>query len=295
MSVTVADYKPLFSHEVTWCAGCGDYGILAGLERALVSLGIPPHRVMVFSGIGCGSKLPDYIHCNGWQTLHGRALPGAQGFRLVQQEMTVIAVTGDGDGLGEGGNHWLHAMRRNINFTHLIEDNQTYGLTKGQTSPTSDPGYLSSTSPDGAIERPINPLAVAIAAGATFVARGYAGDVKGLTSLIATAIEHPGYALVDILQPCVTWNRHAYTYDWFGARVYPLADRGHDPADAVAAFARAQEWGDQIPLGVLYHDRARPSFDAQTPVLAAEGGRAVALRDLPIAAERFEALKRALV
>ena len=144
------------------CVGCGDFGILAALQQALVQLEIAPHRVMILSGIGCGSKLPDYIHSNGWQTLHGRSLPAAQGFRLVQHDMTVLAVTGDGDGLGEGGNHWLHAMRRNVNFTHLVENNQTYGLTKGQASPTSDIGYISSTTPEGNVEFAVNPISTAL-------------------------------------------------------------------------------------------------------------------------------------
>ena len=132
MTVAVKDYRPIYSEDVTWCAGCGDYGILAGLQQALVKSEIEPHRVMIFSGIGCGSKLPDYIRTNGWQTLHGRALPAAQGFKLANHSMTVLAVTGDGDGLGEGGNHWIHAMRRNINFTHILQNNQTYGLTKAR-------------------------------------------------------------------------------------------------------------------------------------------------------------------
>lgn len=292
-AVTQADFKPLFAAENTWCAGCGDYGILAALQQALAHLGLPPHRVMIFAGIGCGSKLPDYIHANGWQTLHGRALPAAQGFRLVQHDMTVLAVTGDGDGLGEGGNHWLHAMRRNVDFTHLVENNQTYGLTKGQASPTSDRGYVSSTTPEGNVEYALNPMAVALAAGATFVARGFSGDVKGLRDLIALAIQHRGYALVDILQPCVTWNRTAYTYKWYRERIYDLAAEGHDPGDRVAAFARALEWGPRIPLGIFYQE-ARPTLDDLTKAIQMDPATPVALRDLPPAREPFEALKAAL-
>ncbi|MCY3887144.1 MAG: 2-oxoacid:ferredoxin oxidoreductase subunit beta [Chloroflexi bacterium] len=290
--VTLNDYKPLFAEENTWCAGCGDFGILAALQQALVQLEIAPHRVMVVSGIGCGSKLPDYIRCNGWQTLHGRALPVAQGFRLVQHHMTVLAVTGDGDGLGEGGNHWIHAMRRNVNLTHLVENNQTYGLTKGQTSPTSDPGYISSTTPEGNVEFAINPISVALAAGATFVARGFSGSVKPLRDLIAMAIQHPGYAIVDILQPCVTWNRVEYTYKWFKQRVYDLAEE-HDPADRTEAFRRSLEWGDRIPLGVFYREE-RDTLDAQTTAIQMEPERPVALRELPVSREQFEALKTKL-
>ena len=295
MTTTIKDYRPLFSEEITWCAGCGDYGVLAALQQALVQLELPPHQVMVFSGIGCGSKLPDYIACNGWQTLHGRALPAAQGFRMVQHQMTVLAVTGDGDGFGEGGNHWLHAMRRNVNFTHLVENNQTYGLTKGQASPTSDPGYISSTTPEGAVEFALNPLAVALAAGATFIGRGFTGDVKNLRDLIARAITHDGYSLLDILQPCLTWNRVEYTTKWFRERLYDISTVDHDPGDRVAAFGRCQEWGDRIPVGIFYESSERPSLEAQTPAIQIQTDVPVALRDLPIGADKFDALKEALI
>lgn len=289
--VTLKDYKPIFAAENTWCAGCGDYGILAAVQQSLVALEIPPHEVMIVSGIGCGSKLPDYLQCNGWQTLHGRALPAAQGFHMVQSGMTVIAVTGDGDGLGEGGNHWLHAMRRNMQITHIVENNQTYGLTKGQASPTSGPGYISSTSPTGVVEYAMNPLAVAVAAGATFVARGFSGDVKNLRNLFALAIQHKGYALVDVLQPCITWNRQEYSYKWFRERVYDITD-DHDPSDRRAAFARSLEWGDRIPMGLFYQEE-RVTIADQEPAIQQDPETPVAVRDLPVGKARFDALKAA--
>lgn len=291
LPVTLADYKPLFADEISWCPGCGDFGILAAIKQALVQREIPPHRVMVVSGIGCGSKLPDYLYANGWQTLHGRALPAAQGFRLAQHGMTVLAVTGDGDGLGEGGNHWLHAMRRNVDLTHLLQNNQTYGLTKGQASPTSDLGYVSPSTPQGSPDLPINAIAIALAAGATFVARGFAGDVHALRDLIAQGIDHPGYAFIDILQPCVVWNRDHYTYAWFRARTYDLQSDGHNPQDLAAAFARAQEWGDRIPLG-LFYQTTRLTLEAQTPAIQQDPDCPLALRDLPVDRDAFDTLKR---
>ncbi|MCL7454050.1 MAG: thiamine pyrophosphate-dependent enzyme, partial [Anaerolineae bacterium] len=205
MAVKVKDYAS--DVKPTWCPGCGDFGILAAVKQALVQVGLAPHEVLLVSGIGCGSKLPDYVTANGFMTLHGRTLPVATGARLANHGLQVIAVHGDGDGLGLGMGHFIHTARRNLNIVDILQNNQIYGLTKGQYSPTSDPGFVTSTSPEGAIEIPANPLALALTAGATFLARGFAGDVKGLAALIAMALEHEGYALVDVLQPCVTFNR----------------------------------------------------------------------------------------
>jgi 2-oxoglutarate ferredoxin oxidoreductase subunit beta len=176
-----------------------------------------------------------------------------------------VTVHGDGDSMGLGMGHFIHTARRNLDIVDLIQNNQIYGLTKGQYSPTSDPGFITKTSPDGSIEMAANPVALALAAGATFVARGFAGDTKGLASLIAQALEHKGYALVDILQPCVTFNRKN-TYDWYRERVYSLEETGYDPGDRVAAFQKALEWGDRIPLGVFYRTR-RPSYEEQVASL----------------------------
>ncbi|MEW6047592.1 MAG: 2-oxoacid:ferredoxin oxidoreductase subunit beta, partial [Bacillota bacterium] len=251
----------------TWCPGCGDYGILNAVKQALSELEIYPHEVVFVSGIGCGSKLPDYIHANGFTTLHGRALPVAQGIKLANPSLHVIAVTGDGDGYGIGGNHFLHVLRRNPDITHIVENNMVYGLTKGQTAPTSQRGFVSSTTPDGSIEKAVNPLALALAGGATFVARGFSGQPKHLVRLIARAIRHKGYALVDVLQPCVIFNR-INTYDWYRERVYLLDDEaGYNPADYDAAWEKAHEWGDRIPLGVIYQVTGEPTYEEQVPAL----------------------------
>jgi len=263
MAVKVSDYSSPV--KPTWCPGCGDYSILAALKQGLVKAGLAPHQVLIIGGIGCGSKLPDYIHANGLMTLHGRPLPIATGARLANHELKVVAVHGDGDSMGLGMGHFIHTARRNLEIVDLIQNNQIYGLTKGQYSPTSDPGVVTSTSPSGAIERAVSPEALAIAAGATFVARGFAGDVKGLGDLIAEALQHKGYALVDILQPCVTFNRQN-TYDWYRERVYSLAEIGHDPANAAAAMQVALEWGPRIPLGVLYRTRL-PTYEEQVAAL----------------------------
>src|SRR3989338_5106952 len=179
----------------TWCPGCGDFPILKCLKESLIAQEIGPHQVMIVSGIGCGSKLPYYIKANGYNSLHGRSLPIAQAIKLANHALKMVVVTGDGDGLGIGGNHFMHVMRRNPDLTHIVENNQVYGLTKGQYSPTSPRGFVSSTSPDGSIETMVNPMAVALAGGASFVGRGFAGDPKHLTELIKKAIQHKGYSL----------------------------------------------------------------------------------------------------
>jgi 2-oxoglutarate ferredoxin oxidoreductase subunit beta len=249
MATTIKDYAgPV---KPTWCPGCGDFGILNAVKRGLVQAGVAPHEVLVVSGIGCGSKLPDYANVNGLMTLHGRPVPVATGAKLGNHSLKVVTVHGDGDSMGLGMGHFIHTARRNLDITDLIQNNQIYGLTKGQYSPTSDPGSITKTSPDGSFEMAANPLALALAAGATFVSRGFAGDVKGLADLIAKAVEHKGYALVDILQPCVTFNRKN-TYDWYRERVYNLADTDHDSSDRIAAFEKALEWDERIPTGILY-------------------------------------------
>lgn len=263
MAATVKDYAGTV--KPTWCPGCGDYGILAAVKQGLVQAGLAPHQVLIVSGIGCGSKLPDYARVNGFMTLHGRPVAVATGAKLANHGLKVITVHGDGDSMGLGMGHFIHTARRNLDIVDLIQNNQIYGLTKGQYSPTSDQGFVTKTSPDGSFELAANPLALALAAGGTFIARGFAGDTKGLAELIAEALDHTGYALVDILQPCVTFNRKN-TYDWYRERVYNLQEEGYDPGDRVSAFERALEWGDRIPLGVFYRAR-RPSYEEQVASL----------------------------
>jgi len=251
----------------TWCPGCGDFGILASVKQALAGMDLQPHEVIVISGIGCGSKLPHYMRANGYNSIHGRALPVAQGIKLANHNLRVIAVTGDGDGYGIGQGHFIHAMRRNADITHIVENNQVYGLTKGQYSPTSERGYISSFSPEGAIEFAINPIALALSAGATFIARTFAGDIKHMNATLQAAISHRGYSLVDCLQPCVTYNK-LNTYDWYRARVYKLEeDEGYDRVDRQQAWLKGQEWGDRIPIGIYYQDDERPTYEEQVTAL----------------------------
>jgi 2-oxoglutarate/2-oxoacid ferredoxin oxidoreductase subunit beta len=251
-----------------WCPGCGNFGILRAVKQALVELQIQPAKLLMVSGIGQAGKFPHYLKCNVLNGLHGRALPAAAAAKLVDPELTVIAVGGDGDGYGEGGNHFLHAMLRNTDFTYLVHDNRVYGLTKGQASPTSDAGFVTKTTPQGA-GQPLNPLAIAIAADCSFVARGFAGQIDHLSQIIAQAIRHPGFALVDILQPCVSFN-HVNTYEFYQKRVYQLENESaYHPEDRLAAFQKSLEWGERIPIGVLYrHERALPQ--AHFPAFAGE-------------------------
>ena len=253
--------------EVTWCAGCGDFAILRALKLALAELGIEPYQALVVSGIGCGSKLPDYMHVNAYLTNHGRPVPVATAAKLANPDLHVIVTSGDGDSYGIGGNHFVQSCRRNPNITQIVENNQIYGLTKGQYSPTSEKGFITTTSPDGAIELAFNPMAIALAAGATFIARGFAGEPKHLAELIAQGIQHRGYALIDVLQPCVTFNR-VNTYSWYRQRVYHLEEEGYDPSDRDAAWEKAHEWEERIPLGVLYRMEGQPTYEDQVKALA---------------------------
>jgi len=260
--VTVNDYVGI---TPAWCPGCGNFGIQKAVKRALVALEIEPYQVLFVSGIGQSGKLPHYVGGNIFNSLHGRPVPAAIGARIANGELTVIAVSGDGDGYGEGGNHFLHAMRRNHDITYLVHNNQVYGLTKGQASPTSDPGYVTKTTPFGASE-PLHPVTLALAGGASFVARSFAGDIEHLSGMIQEGIKHKGFALIDILQPCVSFN-HKNTWKWYRDRVYHLED-DYDPSDMKSALDRAQEWEDKIPIGVLYR-RERPTFEDQQPALGA--------------------------
>lgn len=253
----------------TWCKGCGDYGIWNALKFSLAELELAPHQVLVVSGIGCGSKTPDYTYVNGLHTLHGRSLPPATGARLANHELEVICVHGDGDGYGMGLGHMMHAARRNIDIVDVVQNNRVYGLTKGQYSPTSPEGFVSKTSPEGAIDRPVNPWALALAAGATFIARGFPADMRHLIEVLKQAIVHRGYALVDVLQPCVTFNR-AYAYDYYQPRVYKVEEEpDFDPADRSAAWQRAHEWGDRIPIGIMYQVEGQPTYQDQVSALQA--------------------------
>jgi 2-oxoglutarate ferredoxin oxidoreductase subunit beta len=259
------DYKD--TQEPAWCPGCGNFGILHALPKALAELGIAPHELLIVSGIGQSGKTPHYLRCNTFNGLHGRTLPVATAAKLANHALYVIAMAGDGDCYGEGGNHFLHAMRRNINITYLVHNNQVYGLTKGQASPTSDHGFITKTTPRGALSPACNPLLLAIASDCSFVARGFAGEIDHLADLIKAGIQHEGFALIDILQPCVSFNR-VNTFKWYSDRVYKIgADSPYDTKDRLNAFQKAQEWGDKIPIGIIYCNQ-RPSLEKQIPAIA---------------------------
>ncbi len=261
--VTITDYV---GSTPAWCPGCGNFAILTALKKALVELDIEPYRVLMVSGIGQAGKLPHYTRGNVFNSLHGRSLPPAIGAKIANAELTVIAVGGDGDGYGEGGNHFIHAVRRNHDITYLVHNNQVYGLTKGQASPTSDRGYVTKTTPQGA-PAPLNPIALAIASNISFVGRGFAGDVEHLAGLIKAGITHRGFALIDILQPCVSFN-HKNTYSWYRERVYKLENEAnYDPGNKGAALDKAQEWEERIPIGIIYQ-KDLPTFEEQLPVLS---------------------------
>jgi len=260
--VTVSDYAGL---KPAWCPGCGNFGILEALNRALIEMEIEPHQVLLVSGIGQAGKLPHYTRGNVFNSLHGRPVPPAIGAKIANSELIVIAVSGDGDAYGEGGNHFLHAARRNHDITYLVHDNQVYGLTKGQASPTSDVGFITKTTPYGATS-PVNPIALAIVSGASFVGRGFAGDIDHLSHLIEKGITHRGFALIDILQPCISFN-HKNTFQWYRERVYKLEDERYDPSDKKAALEKALVWGEGIPIGIIYEENL-PVYEDQLPALS---------------------------
>jgi 2-oxoglutarate ferredoxin oxidoreductase subunit beta len=244
---------------VAWCPGCGNFGIREAVKLALSELGLRPEQTCFVSGIGQAAKAPHYIRCNLFNGLHGRTLPVAAGIKLANPGLVVLAEGGDGDGYAEGGNHFLHALRRNLDMTYLVHDNQIYGLTKGQTSPTSEGGMKTRTTPCGAIEPAFRPVALAVVMDAGFVARGFCGRPRQLADIIKLAVQHRGFSLVEILQNCVSFN-HVNTAKWYSHRVYDLTDEKHDPADRDKAYNKALEWGDRIPLGVIYKS-GRKSYD----------------------------------
>jgi 2-oxoglutarate ferredoxin oxidoreductase subunit beta len=263
------DYK---SHvKPTWCPGCGDFGVLASLYQAMSRLELDPANTVVVSGIGCSSRLPFFVKTYGFQTAHGRVLPVAMGVKIANPDLTVIAVGGDGDGFSIGGNHLLHAARRNPDITYVVMDNEIYGLTKGQTSPTSPLGFKTKTTPYGSSDAPTNPMAWVLAAGVSFAARGFSGNPKHITDLIVEGIQHPGFSFVQTMSPCPTFNN---TFDLWRDQVIDLPEE-HDPSDRVQAMAQALR-EDAIPVGLLYKEM-RPTLESHTRVTdhpLKDGGRA---------------------
>lgn len=271
--------------ENTWCPGCGNFSILDGIKEAVAELKIEPEKLMMVSGIGQAAKTPHYIRANGFNGLHGRALPPAQAIKMVNPELTVIVTSGDGDAYGEGGNHFIHNIRRNLDIVQLVHDNQIYGLTKGQGSPTTARGQVTSMQFEGVVSEPLNPLALAIASGATFVARSFSGDKEHLKKMIKAAVKHKGYSLIDIMQPCVSFNK-INTFKWYKDRVYYL-DESYNQKDKGTAIMKAMEFGDEgIPLGILYEEEGKPTFHDLHPVL--NRGDIVVNREwVPTDAEKF--------
>lgn len=249
----------LFESDIRadWCPGCGDFGALSAVKNALASMDIEPHNVVISSGIGCSSNFPGYIRTYGHHGLHGRALPVAVGAKMANPALTVIAVAGDGDEYGIGFNHVVHTARRNHDVKLLVLNNEIYGLTTGQLSPTSTMGQRTKTTPYGSSIYPLNPLSTLLGIGATFVARGFSGQVKHLSGLIQAALKHRGFALVDILSPCVTWHD---IYDQVRSKMYTLDTVQHNSSDLHAALDRAKET-EKIPLGIFYQNEEQPSFD----------------------------------
>ena len=263
--LTARDFKGKIDPD--WCPGCGDFGVLNSLQRVAAELGLRPHNIVTVSGIGCSSNMPGYINTYGMHTLHGRSLAFATGVKMANHDLTVIATGGDGDGYGIGGNHFTHTARRNVDITYVVMNNQIYGLTTGQVSPTSRVGQKTKSTPFGSVEYPINPLTSAIMNGATYVARGYSGDVRHLTELIKGGVEHQGFALIDIFSPCVTFNLDN-THNFFKERIKKLEDEDHDVTSWAAACEKALVWGDEIYIGKFYHlEGEKESLTALEPVL----------------------------
>lgn len=259
-----------------WCPGCGDFGIWVSLKNAIVQLGLNPWEVVLVSGIGCSSKLPYWVKTYGFNGLHGRPMPVAEGIRLANSGLTVIVIGGDGDQYGEGGNHLIHAMRRNVNLTLIVHNNQIYGLTTGQYSPTTQIGDKNKANPTPVTDAPINPMSLAMAAGATYIARGFSGDNKQETQLIIEGVKHKGFSIIDSMQPCVTFNHHN-TFAWFYERIYKVEEAGHDPANKLKAFEVAEQWPlrrallegekEKVATGLIYKEE-RPTWEDGVPQIS---------------------------
>lgn len=242
----------------TWCPGCGNFGILMAFKKALIELGLEREETVLVSGIGCHGKMVNYVNINGFHGIHGRVLPVAQGIKLANPELKVIGFAGDADQYNEGWGHFAHAIRTNIDMTLIVHDNMVLGLTTGQATSTSQQGFKSKSTPFGVIPPMLNPLAHALVSNGTFVARGFAGDMLHLKGIIMKAITHKGFAFIDVFQPCVSFN-YLNTYDWFRERIYKLEDENHDVTDQKEALEKAFEWGERIPIGILYN-KERPTY-----------------------------------
>ena len=272
---TANDFKGKVDPD--WCAGCGDFGVLNSLRKACVELGLKPHEILTVSGIGCSSNFPGFFNSYGMHTLHGRALAVATGAKMANHELNVFVTGGDGDGYGIGGNHFTHTARRNVDLTYIVMDNEIYGLTTGQLSPTSSLDMKTKSTPFGSVEFPFNPVTSAIMNGATFVARGFSSDTRQLSMLLQQAIKHKGFSLVTVFSPCITFN-HDNSVSFFKKRVKKLEEEGHDPGDWKAACEKAMIWGDTIYTGLFFQVHDRPSLHEAEPVL--DDGGPISARSL---------------
>ena len=263
------------SVKPNWCPGCGDFSVQAAIQRAAANVGLDPHNLAVISGIGCSGRISGYINSYGVHSIHGRSLPIAQGVKMANRDLTVIASGGDGDGYAIGMSHTIHAIRRNINITYIVMDNQIYGLTKGQTSPRSAVGFKTKSTPEGSIEQAISPMKMALTAGATFVAQSFSTDLKDLTALIEAGINHDGFSLINVFSPCVTYNK-VNTYDWFKENLTKLSDiEDYDSSNREMAMQTLMRH-DGLVTGLIYQDKERKSYQellkgyAETPLTEAE-------------------------
>lgn len=269
-----------------WCPGCGDFSIQAAIQRAAASVGLEPENLAVISGIGCSGRISGYINAYGLHGIHGRALPIAQGVKLANRELTVIASGGDGDGFAIGMGHTVHAIRRNIDITYIVMDNQIYGLTKGQTSPRSAEGFKTKSTPEGSIETTLSPLEIALSAGATFVAQSFSSDLKQLTALIEAGLNHRGFSLINVFSPCVTFNK-VNTYDWFKEHVVNLNQfPDYDPSNRMQAMNKIMETNGLL-TGLIYQNTERKPYEDLIPGFGQEGLVQQALR---LSGDEFEAL-----
>ncbi|UXS36032.1 2-oxoacid:ferredoxin oxidoreductase subunit beta [Staphylococcus delphini] len=274
-----------------WCPGCGDFSVQAAIQKAAANVGLEPDEVALITGIGCSGRLSGYVNSYGVHSIHGRALPLAQGVKMANRDLTVIASGGDGDGYAIGMGHTIHALRRNMNITYIVMDNQIYGLTKGQTSPSSAPGFVTKTTPKGNIEQNVAPLELALSSGATFVAQGFSSDIKALTKMIEDAIKHDGFSFVNVFSPCVTYNK-INTYDWFKENLTAIDDiENYDVSNKQAALQTVLEH-DSLVKGIVYQDTTTPSYESQIDGLAETP---LAHQDLNLTEEQFESFTKQFV
>ncbi|ENO1778385.1 2-oxoacid:ferredoxin oxidoreductase subunit beta [Staphylococcus pseudintermedius] len=274
-----------------WCPGCGDFSVQAAIQKAAANVGLEPDEVALITGIGCSGRLSGYVNSYGVHSIHGRALPLAQGVKMTNRDLTVIASGGDGDGYAIGMGHTIHALRRNMNITYIVMDNQIYGLTKGQTSPSSAPGFVTKTTPKGNIEQNVAPLELALSSGATFVAQGFSSDIKALTKIIEDAINHDGFSFVNVFSPCVTYNK-INTYDWFKENLTAIDDiENYDVSNKQAALQTVIEH-DSLVKGIVYQDTTTPSYESQIDGLAETP---LAHQDLNLTEEQFESFTKQFI